>query len=399
MQDVVIVSACRTAIGDFLGTLKDIPAINLGVICGEEAIRKAGIEKDIIEEVMCGNVLQAGQGGNVGRKIAMAMGIPSSSGGFTVNQLCSSAMRAFEIGCHNIMLGKINGALIIGIENMSMAPYLVLKGRNGYRMGPGTIEDHMLYDALICSIAGYHMGVTAENVAEKYKISKKEQDELALMSQSRASAAIEKDIFKDEIVPVEIKKKKEIIKFTQDEHPRANTTLDSLGKLKPVFKKDGTVTAGNASGINDAGAAVVIMSEEKAKDLGIKPLAKVINTCTAGIDPKIMGLGPARSIPKALEQAGLKFSDIDYWEINEAFAAQVIGVSRMLKEDQNVEVDFEKVNRNGSGISLGHPIGCTGLRIIVSLLYEMERSNATLGGASLCAGGGPSMATIISKDI
>lgn len=399
MQDVVIVSACRTAIGDFLGTLKDIPAKDLGIICGEEAIKRAGIEKDIIEEVMCGNVLQAGQGGNIGRQIAMAMGISSSSGGFTINQLCASAMRAFEIGCHNIMLGNISAALILGIENMSMSPYLVLKGRGGYRMGPGTMEDHMLYDGLVCSIAGYHMGVTAENIAEKYKISRKEQDELAVMSQARAISSIEKGFFKDEIVPVEIKKKKETVQFLKDEHPRANTTLDTLEKLRPAFKKDGTVTAGNASGINDAGAACLIMSAEKASDLGVKPRARVISTCTAGVDPKIMGLGPARSIPKVLEQSGLKFSDIDCWEINEAFAAQFIGVSRMLKEDYNIETDIEKINKNGSGISLGHPIGCTGLRIIVSLLYEMERSGATLGGASLCAGGGPSMATIISKDI
>ncbi|MDY6862373.1 MAG: thiolase family protein [Thermodesulfobacteriota bacterium] len=399
MQDVVIVSACRTAIGDFLGTLKDIPAKDLGIICGEEAIKRAGTEKDIIEEVMCGNVLQAGQGGNIGRQIAMAMGISSSSGGFTINQLCASAMRAFEIGCHNIMLGNISAALILGIENMSMSPYLVLKGRGGYRMGPGTMEDHMLYDGLVCSIAGYHMGVTAENIAEKYKISRKEQDELAVMSQARAISSIEKGFFKDEIVPVEIKKKKETVQFLKDEHPRANTTLDTLEKLRPAFKKDGTVTAGNASGINDAGAACLIMSAEKASDLGVKPRARVISTCTAGVDPKIMGLGPARSIPKVLEQSGLKFSDIDCWEINEAFAAQFIGVSRMLKEDYNIETDIEKINKNGSGISLGHPIGCTGLRIIVSLLYEMERSGATLGGASLCAGGGPSMATIISKDI
>jgi acetyl-CoA C-acetyltransferase len=396
-HDVIIAGACRTAVGSFQGTLKDTPVRELGRIVGQEAIKQAGISESVIDEVVCGNVIQAGLGGNVGRQIQGAIGIPWSSPACTINQLCASAMRAFEIGCHNITLGMTDICLVVGVENMTMAPYLIPKARAGYRMGPGTIEDAMLLDALVCSVEGYHMGMTAENVAEKYTISRQEQDRLALLSQQRAAAAIRQGRFKDEIVPVEVKQKKENLVFDTDEHPREGTTEEILSGLKPVFKKDGTVTAGNASGVNDGAAAVVLMSLQKARELGAAPLAKVVSTACAGIAPAVMGLGPAVAIPEVLKRARLAFDDIDCFEVNEAFAAQFLGVERMLKELHGFTFDMEIVNRNGSGISLGHPVGCSGLRVIVALIYEMKRMGAKLGCASLCAGGGPSMATVIER--
>ena len=397
-QEVVIASACRTAIGKFLGTLKDKHVKELGAIVGKEAITRACITPNDIDEIICGNVIQAGLGGNIARQIQGAIGIPWSAPACTVNQLCTSSMRAFEIGCHNIMLGKTEICLTVGVENMTIAPYLLPKGRSGYRMGPGTLEDAMLLDALICSVENYHMGMTAENVAVKYNISREEQDRLAALSQERAAAAIKGGKFKHEIVPVEVKQKKQITAFDTDEHPRKGTTEEVLSKLKPVFKTDGTVTAGNASGVNDGAAAVVLMSSQKAKTLGINPLARIVTSVSAGIDPAIMGLGPAVAIPQAMKRSQLSFDDIDYWEINEAFAAQFIGVQRMLEEHHGFSFDMERVNRNGSGISLGHPVGCSGLRIIVTLIYEMKKMGAQLGCASLCAGGGPAMATIIAND-
>jgi acetyl-CoA C-acetyltransferase len=278
-----------------------------------------------------------------------------------------------------------------------MAPYLISQGRTGYRMGPGTLEDAMLIDALNCSIKGYHMGMTAENIAEKYNISRQEQDRLALLSQHRAAAAIKNGIFKDEIVPVEVVQKKQRTIFDTDEHPREETTEEILSNLKPVFKKEGTITAGNASGINDGAAAVVLMSAPRARQLGISPLARVLSTASVGVDPAFMGLGPALAIPRALQLAGITFKDINYWEINEAFAAQFIGVQRVLEKEHKVILDMECVNRNGSGISLGHPVGCSGLRIIVTLIHEMKKLGAQFGCASLCAGGGPAMATVIAN--
>ena len=396
-QEVVIASACRTAIGKFLGTLKDTPVKELGALVGEEAITRAGIAPNDIDEMICGNVIQAGLGGNIARQIQGTIGIPWRAPAYTVNQLCASSMRAFEIGFHTIMRGSAESCLIVGVENMTMAPYLLLKGRPGYRMGPGTLEDAMLLDALICSVENYHMGMTAENVAATHTISRAEQDRLAALSHKRAVAAIKEGKFKDEIVPVAVKQRKQTVTFDTDEHPREGTTEASLSTLKPVFKSDGTVTAGNASGINDGAAAVVLMSSRKAKEAGVTPLARVVTGVSAGIDPAHMGLGPAVAIPQALKQAHLSFDDIGYWEINEAFAAQFIGVERMLKEEHAFSLAMEKVNRNGSGISLGHPVGCSGLRIIVTLLHEMKKMRVEYGCASLCAGGGPAMATIISR--
>ena len=285
------------------------------------------------------------------------------------------------------------------IRDRSSTPYLIPKGRTGYRMGPGTIEDHMLHDGLIDELVPGHMGVTAENVAELLGITRQECDELALISHNRAVAAIDAGHFKREIVPVPVKVRKEIKPFEVDEHPIRGASMETMAMLPTVFKKNGAVTAANASGINDGAAAAILMSKEKAKQLGVKPIMRLVNICGEGCDPKLMGIGPAYAIPKCLKQAGLKFEDIEYWEINEAFAAQWLGVGRLLKKDYGMELSLDKVNHNGSGIALGHPVGCTGLRIIVSLYYELERCGLNLGGASLCVGGGPAMASIWTRDI
>ena len=308
-------------------------------------------------------------------------------------------MRAMEIACHNIMLGKTEAALVIGVESMTNAPYLLPMARLGYRMNSQTVVDHLLHDALEDELVPGHMGITAENVGERYGISRHECDEMALLSHKRAVAATEAGRFKREIVPVEIRQKKALVLLELDEHPRKDASLDSLNKLKPAFKENGIVTAGNASSINDAAAAAIIMSKEKALALGIKPLLKLLAICSEGVDPKIMGVGPAFAIPKCLGQVGMKFNDVDYWEINEAFAAQFIAVGRALHEEYGMELDMEKVNHNGSGISLGHPIGCTGLRIITSLYYEMDRLDLAFGGATLCAGGGPAMASLWTREM
>ncbi|MBM4311689.1 MAG: thiolase family protein [Deltaproteobacteria bacterium] len=396
-NDVVIVGACRTPIGSFLGSLQDVHVKELGRIVGTEALRRAGIGLEDIDEIVCGNVIQAGCGGNVARQVQGAIGIPWRAGALTVNQLCASGMRALEIAAANIMLGKTSVALVLGVENMSLAPYLIPKGRTGYRMGSGTIEDAMLLDALECSIEHCHMGMTAENIAERYEISREEQDALACESQSRAARAISAGRFRDEIVPVAVKRKKETVMFDIDEHVRPATNMEALAALKPVFRKKGTVTAGNASGVNDGAAAVVLMSRQRSKQQSLHPLAVLRSTCTAGIEPEVMGLGPARAIPGALLAAGLTFMDIDYFELNEAFAAQYLGVERMLQQECGFQFDRQKVNRNGSGIALGHPVGCSGLRVVVSLVHEMMKTGEARGCASLCAGGGPAMAAIIER--
>jgi acetyl-CoA C-acetyltransferase len=399
MEEVVIVSACRTAIGKFLGSLKDVPARTLAVTAGQEAIKRAGISPDIIDEIAMAQCFPAMQGSLPARQVGLRIGLPHRSAAVSVNQNCASGMRAMEIASHNIMLGKTEIGLVVGAESMSGAPYLIPKGRGGYRMGPGTIEDHMLCDGLIDELVPGHMGITAENVAERYGITRDECDHLALISHQRATKAVREGIFKRETVPVEVKTKKGVTIFDTDEHMIPDANLDAMRKLSPAFKKGGVVTAANASGINDAAAAAVIMSKTKAKELGIKPLMKLINICSEGVDPRVMGLGPAVAIPKCLTQAGMRYEDIEYWEINEAFAAQFLGVGRMLKEDFGIELSLDNVNHNGSGIALGHPVGCTGLRIIVSLYYELERMGKTTGGASLCVGGGPAMASLWTRDI
>jgi len=399
IKEVVMVSACRTAIGKFMGGLSGVSARELAITAGKAAIERAGITPDLVDEIVMGQLYTGMQGSLPARQVSMRIGLPHRSGAVSVNQNCASGMRAMEIACHNIMLGKTEIGLVIGVESMTNTPYLLPKGRMGYRMGAGTVEDAMIHDGLNDELVPGHMGLTAENVAARYGITRQECDELALISHTRASRAIEEGRLKREIVPVELKSKKGVTLFDTDEHPIRDASMESIGKMPPVFKKDGVVTAANASGINDGAAAAVIMSKEKARELGIKPLMRLINICTEGVDPVVMGLGPAVAIPKSLKQAGMRFEDVQYWEINEAFAAQWLGVGRMLKEDYGMELDMEKVNHNGSGIALGHPVGCTGLRIIVSLYYELERLNLTVGGASLCVGGGPAMASLWTRDI
>lgn len=399
MNDVVIVSACRTAIARFLGSLKDVPAKDLAIAAGKAAIERAAIDPSIIDEITMGQVYPHMQGSLPARQVGLACGLPVRSAAVNVNQNCTSAMRALEIAINNIQLGKNDVALVVGVESMTGTPYMIPKARMGYRMNAGTIEDVMIHDGLFDGMVPGHMGITAENIAEKYGITREECDELALMSHQRATRATQDGTFKDEIIPFEIKSKKKVKVYETDEHMIPDANLEAMAKLPSAFKKGGVVTAANASGINDAAAAVVIMSKQKAEELGVKPLMKLINICGEGVAPEVMGLGPAVAIPKCLKQAGMKFEDVDYWEINEAFAAQFLGVGRMLKEDFGIELDMNKCNLNGSGIALGHPVGCTGLRIIVSLYYQMQKMGVTVGGASLCVGGGPAMASLWTTEI
>ncbi len=389
MKDVVILGASRTAIGDYLGALSSVSAVELGIIAAKSALERAGIKPEQVDEVVAGNVLQAGCKGNTGRQVCLGAGCRVETVAVTINQLCPSSMRAAEIASQQIMLGKNDIELVAGYESMSNCPYMSLKSRQGLRMGDSTFVDHMLYDGLVDAFNNYHMGVTAENLAEQYKISREEQDEWSVMSHQRAIAAIKAGKFKDEITPVIIKGKKGDVSFEVDEHPREDITMESLGKLKTVFKKDGSVTAGNASSLNDGGAAMVIASMDKAKELGKKPLAKIVATASAAVDPKIMGIGVVPAVQKVLKFAGLSMSDIGLWELNEAFAAQVIACNRELKISKDI------INVNGSGVSLGHPVGQTGVRLMTTLLYEMQRRKIKYGVASLCAGGGPAVAAVI----
>ena len=398
-REVVIVSACRTPIGKFMGQFKGVTARELAITAGKEAIYRAGIEASMIEDVAMGEVYSGMQGSLPAKQVSYRIGCPATSNAVTVNQNCASGMRALEVVCNDIQLGKADIGLVIGVESMTNTPYLLPKARSGYRMGNGTIEDSLLHDALFDELSGGHMGLTAENAAEKYGITREECDELAVRSHRNACQAIDEGKFREEIVSVTVKTSKGEVVIDTDEHPIRNCTMESIGKLKPAFKKDGVVTATNASGVNDAAAAVVVMSREKAEELGVRPLLKLLYICGEGVEPEIMGVGPAVAIPKCLKGAGLNFSDVDYWEINEAFAAQFIGAGRKLKEEHQFELPMDRCNVNGSGIALGHPIGCTGLRIIVSMIYEMQREDYRIGCASLCVGGGPAMASVWTRDI
>ncbi|HHY28919.1 MAG TPA: thiolase family protein [Desulfitobacterium dehalogenans] len=389
MHEVVIVSGMRTPIGDFNGMLKNFRAVDLGILALKGALEKAKLEPSQIEEVIAGQVYQAGCKGNTARQVAMGAGCPVETVAATINQQCPSSMRATEMVSQEIMLGKIHMGAAVGIESMTNVPYLLLKARGGYRMGSDTLYDSLLYDALIDAFYDYHVGVTAENLADLYSISREEQDEFAVESHRRACQAIQEGKFKEEIVPVELVTKKETKFFTEDEHPRSDATLDGLAKLRPAFKKEGTVTAGNASSLSDGGAALILMSREKAEELGLKPLARIVATASASVDPKFMGIGVVPAVKRALQYAGMSIGDIDLWEINEAFAAQVLACNRELK------LDLNKLNVNGSGVSLGHPVGMTGARLILTLIQEMKRRKNQFGCASLCAGGGPAMAVII----
>ena len=391
MQEVVIVSGVRTPIGDYMGKLKDVSAVDLGVTAVNGALSQAGLAAVQVEEVACGMIYKGGAKGNPGRQIQLKCGMPLEGYAYTVDQQCGSGMKAFELVSQSIQLGKIDTAVAVGIESMSNAPYLLTKAREGYRMGHGEMYDSMLYDGLICAMQGYHMGITAENLVDRYGISREEQDQLALQSHQRAAQAWQKGLFASEIVPVVIPGKKGDVIIDRDEHPRADLTMEKLAAMRPAFKKDGTVTAGNASSVNDGAAALVLMSADKAKEMGVKPLARLVATASAGVHPEIMGIGPVSAVPKVLKYAGLTLDQIGYFEINEAFAAQFLAVNRELK------LDMAKVNANGSGIGLGHPVGCTAARIIVSLIHEMHRRGERYGLATLCVGGGPAIATVVEK--
>jgi acetyl-CoA C-acetyltransferase len=427
MKEVVIVSGVRTAIGSFGGSLKDTPVVQLGALAIKEALKRAGLRPETsaalkamgpaalkgekisdmekkygewdqslqpvqVDEVIMGNVLQGGQGQNTARQATIYAGLSKETNAFTVNKVCASGLKAITIGAQTIGASLAEVIIAGGMENMSLAPYALPKARWGYRMdvsSKGEVTDLMVYDGLWEIFYGYHMGLTAENIAERYKISRQEQDELGLMSHQRARAAIKDGIFQEEIVPVKIPQRKgDPIIFDTDERP-IDTTLEKMAKLPPAFKKDGTVTAGNASGINDAAAAVLLMSKAKAQDLALKPLATIKAFASGGVDPAYMGLGPIPAVKKVLKATGLKIKDIDCVELNEAFASQAIACIRELG------FDMERTNIRGSGISLGHPIGCTGARVTVTLINEMRRRQATYGLCTMCIGGGQGMAMIV----
>ncbi|MDI3310726.1 MAG: acetyl-CoA C-acetyltransferase [Thermoanaerobacterium sp.] len=392
MKEVVIASGVRTAVGKFGGTLLNVPAVDLGAVVIKEALKRANVKPEDVSEVIMGNVLQAGLGQNPARQAEIKAGIPVEVPAMTVNMVCGSGLRAVTLAAQAVMLGDADIVVAGGMENMSRAPYILNDARFGYRMNNGQLVDEMVYDGLTDVFNQYHMGITAENLAEKYGISREEQDEFAYRSQKLASEAISSGKFEDEIVPVIVPQKKgDPIEFKVDEHVRPNTTMEALAKLKPSFKKDGTVTAGNASGINDAAAAVVVMSKEKAEELGIKPLATIKSFGYAGVDPSIMGIGPVYATRKALEKANLTVDDMDLIEANEAFAAQSLAVAKELK------FNMDKVNVNGGAIAIGHPIGASGCRILVTLLYEMQKRNSHTGLATLCIGGGMGIAMVVER--
>lgn len=392
MHEVVIVGGARTPVGDFNGSLASKNPVDLGIIALKTALDKSGVSADLIEEVVGGHCNQSSSPGNSARLISLGAGCPVESPAVTIHQQCPSSMRAAEICSQQIMLGKVQVGATVGVESMTNTPYYLMRARKGYRLGHGEqILDGLMVGGLIDPWNDYHMGITAENIAEKYNISREEQDELALLSHQRACNAIAKGLFKDEIVPVEVTSKKGNILVDTDEHPRSDTSLESLAKLKPAFKKGGTVTAGNASGLNDGGAALIMMSTEKARELGIKPLARVVSSASGAVDPSIMGMGVVPAVRRALKFAGMTQDNIDYWEINEAFAAQFLGVNRELK------LDMDRVNGVGSGISIGHPVGMTGARLILTMMHEMKRRQVRYGCASLCASGGPGVAFIIEN--
>jgi acetyl-CoA C-acetyltransferase len=392
MREVVIVGAARTPIGSFGGSLASLSAIDLGKIAAKEAIKRAGIKPDDIDEVIIGNVLSAGLGQNPARQVAIGAGLPDTVPATTINKVCGSGLRAVSMAAQFIMLGDADVILAGGTESMSNAPYLVPGARWGQRMGDGKLIDYMVHDGLTDIFNNYHMGITAENIAEQWNITREDLDNFALESQLRAERAQKEGKFKDEIVPVEVPQRKgDPIIVADDEYPKHGSTIEKLAKLKPAFKKEGTVTAGNASGINDGAAMLIVMSKEKADQLGLKPLAKIRSYASAGVDPKIMGYGPVPAVKKALEKAGLKAEDIDLVEANEAFAAQALSVVK------DLGLNKEVVNVNGGAIALGHPIGASGARILITLIYEMQRRDAKIGVATLCIGGGQGTAVIVER--
>ena len=392
MREVVIVGAARTPIGSYGGSLASLSAIDLGVIAAKEAIKRAGIKPEDIDEVILGNVLSAGIGQNPARQVALGAGLPDTTPATTINKVCGSGLRSVSMAAQFIMLGDADIILAGGTESMSNAPYLLPSARWGQRMGDGKIVDYMVHDGLTDIFNNYHMGITAENIAEQWSLTREEQDNFALESQLRAEKAQKEGKFKDEIVPVEVPQRKgDPIVISEDEYPKHGTTIEKLTKLRPAFKKDGTVTAGNASGINDGAAILVVMSKEKADQLGLKPLATIKSYASAGVDPKIMGYGPVPATRKALERAKLTVEDLDLIEANEAFASQSLSVVK------DLGLNPEKVNVNGGAIALGHPIGASGARILITLIYEMNRREVKTGLATLCIGGGQGTAIIVER--
>ena len=393
MREVVIVSAVRTALGTFGGSLKDVSAADLGALVIKEAVNRAGIKPELVEEVVMGNVIQAGLGQNIARQSTILAGLPEEVPAMTINKVCGSGLRTVALAAQMIKAGDADVVVAGGMENMSRAPYVLNDARWGQRMGNGKMVDSMINDALWDAFNNFHMGVTAENIAKEWNLTREEQDAFAAASQQKAEKAIKEGRFKDEIVPVVIPQRKGEPKiFDTDEFPRFGTTAETLAKLKPAFaKENGTVTAGNASGINDGAAAFVVMSAEKAAELGIKPLAKILSYGSKGLDPAIMGYGPFHATKKALEGTGLTIDDIDLIEANEAFAAQSLAVAK------DLNFDMSKVNVNGGAIAIGHPVGASGARILTTLLYEMEKRDAKRGLATLCIGGGMGTALIVER--
>ena len=391
-KKIVLAGACRTAIGVMGGTLSTTPATDLGAIVIKEALNRAGVPADQVDQVYMGCVIQAGQGQNVARQASIKAGLPIETPAVTINVVCGSGLNCVNMAAEMIAAGDADIVVAGGMENMSMAPYAVMQGRYGYRMNDGKLVDTMVHDALWDAFNDYHMGITAENICEKWGLTREELDKFAATSQQKAVAAQESGAFDKEIVPVEVKKKKETIVFAKDEGPRPGTTAEGIAKLRPAFKKDGIVTAANSSGINDGAAAIVVMSEEKAKELGVKPMATWVAGALAGVAPEIMGIGPVAATKKVMARTGMKIEDFDVIEANEAFAAQSVAVQK--------ELGFtdEQLNPNGGAIALGHPVGASGCRILVALLHEMEAKDAKKGLATLCIGGGMGCATVVERD-
>ena len=395
MKKIVITEPLRTAIGSFGGALKGISTAQLGATVVKEILNRTDIDPREVNDCIMGNILSAGQGMNISRQVAIESGLPIETPAYTINRACGSGVQTIALAAQTIKAGDADAIIAGGVENMSQAPYYLTNARFGYRLNVPNdgMVDGMLRDGLMDVFNDYHMAITAENLAEQYDISREEQDEFALKSQMKTKAAMDSGRFNDEIVPVLLpQRKSDPIPFDTDEHPRGDTTIEALSKLRAAFKKDGTVTAGNASGINDGAAAVLVTSEEKANDIGLKPVASIVSYAVAGVDPSIMGIGPVPAIQKALDKAGLSLDDIDLFELNEAFAAQSLAVLR------DIPMPEEKFNVNGGAIALGHPVGASGTRLVVTLLHEMQkRDNAKIGLATLCIGGGMGIAIIVEK--
>ena len=392
MKKIVLAGACRTAIGTMGGALSTVPAAELGSVVIKEALNRAGIPAEQVDHVYMGCVIQAGLGQNVARQASLKAGLPVTTPAVTVNVVCGSGLNCVNMAAQMIEAGDADIVVAGGMESMSLAPYAMMKGRYGYRMGNATLVDTMVNDALWDAFNNYHMGITAENVAEQWHLTREMLDEFSANSQQKCEKAMAEGKFKDEIVPVEVKGKKGTVIVDTEEGPRPGTTVETLARLKPAFKKDGIVTAGNSSGINDGAAAIVVMSEEKAKELGVKPMATWIGGALGGVDPSIMGVGPVAAVNKLMKKLDMKVADMDLIEANEAFAAQSLAVGH------DLGFDMEKLNVNGGAIALGHPVGASGCRILVTLLHEMQRRDAKTGLATLCIGGGMGCATVVKRD-